>query len=493
MLLAAMLSMNLGSCNKDNDSSTSSSVTDYSVYSSATTLVSAFALKANTKVLNNLDSVKFAIDQERGLIYNADSLPKGTNVSALLVDVTCATTVASRQFIMKNGTRLNDTTLTYTGSTTDSIDFTGDVTLRITSRDGNHTRDYKVSVNVHKEDPDTIMWNMSQRRDLPNISGTIAASKTVLQDGLFLCLTLDNANYILSTSDDPAAGTWSKTTLTLPFEPMVPSFTASNNALYLLDTSNNLYTSTDNGVSWSDCGVRWHTIIGAYGNRILGVMQEDGEWKHDEYPRDDDFEPTVTASTFPVEGMSQLVMASNGWSSNQQVMMAGGMLADGSFSNTVWGYDGNRWGLLSTTGSGNALPKLRDATMFCYYTYITSSVTFTPKKYETWMVVGGILEGGSLNTVTYTSRNQGINWSEGVSSVQLPDYMPAFYGAQAFSFIRTITKNGVLRAYNPGYTTDVTEWDCPFIYLFGGYNANGQALISIWEGVLTRMTYKPVF
>ena len=151
ILLAAMVSMNLASCNKDDDKNSSSTITDYSVYSSATTLVSSFALKANAKVAPNLDSVKFTIDQERAVIYNADSLPHGTMVAALLADVRCASTVASRQFIIKNGIKMRDTTITYTGATTDSIDFTGDVTLRITSRDGNHTRDYKVNVNVHRE------------------------------------------------------------------------------------------------------------------------------------------------------------------------------------------------------------------------------------------------------------------------------------------------------------------------------------------------------
>lgn len=493
ILVATMLVLNLASCNKD-DNNSSSSTSDYSVYSSATTLVSGFALKADSRVLDNLDSVKFTIDQDRALIYNADSLPRGTKVSALLVDVTCPGTVASRQFIIKNGTVKKDTTITYTGSTTDSIDFTGDVTLRITSHDGNHTRDYKVSLNVHKEAPDTIVWNMNRRRDLPNMNGTVSSSKTVQQNGMFLCLINDNSSYVLSESADPASGSWSKTTLSLPFEPQVPSFTATDEALYLLDTNGQLYTSSDKGLTWSDCGMAWHTIIGAYGNRILGVVQDGGEWIHDEYPRSDDFEPSVLPGTFPVSGMSQLVMASNGWSSNQQGMIMGGMLQDGSYSNMVWGYDGSQWGLLTSTGSSNALPKLRNASLVSYYTYSIPSGAFTPKQYVTWMVMGGVLESGKLNTVTYTSRNQGLNWSEGVTSVQMPEHVPAFYGAQVFSFLRTITaQNGMLMTYNPGHTTAVNEWECPYIYLFGGYSASGKALTSVWEGVLTRLTYKPIF
>ena len=161
----------LMSCSKDKDSSTPD--VQYDVYSTTSTLVSTFALKPNTKILANLDSVKFTIDQERGVIYNADSLPRGTRINALLVQLTCASTVATKQFVIKNGEHLGDTTITYNSSRNDSIDFTGDVTLRITSGDKEHVRDYKVKVNVHKQDVDTITWNTSSRRDLPNVASTL--------------------------------------------------------------------------------------------------------------------------------------------------------------------------------------------------------------------------------------------------------------------------------------------------------------------------------
>lgn len=493
ILVTLLVSMNLVSCNKDDDTKSSSTITDYSVYSSATTLVSSFSLKANSKVMNNLDSVKFTIDQERGLIYNADSLPFRTEVDKLLVNLKCASTVATREFIVKGGIFQSDTTIVYTDAVIDTIDFTGNVTLRITSRDGDHSRDYKVKVNVRKQEPDTIVWKPSRRRDLPGMSGTVLASKTVQQNDMFMCLVQDNSSYILSESDDPAAGTWSKTTLSLPFEPQVNSFTATDDALYMLDINNQLYKSSNKGNTWVDCGEAWHTIIGAYGNRILGVMQEDGEWKHVEYPRPNGFEPVEIHSLFPITGMSQLVQANNGWTSDQQVMMVGGILADGNYTNSVWGYDGTQWGLLASASVGNALPKLRDASLVAYYTYGTASNAITPKRYVTWLVMGGVLEDGKVNETTFISRNQGLNWNMGAAPIQLPRHIPAFYGAQAYSFMRTMNKNGILKAYDPGQTTPITEWECPFIYLFGGYAYNGNALTSVWEGVLNRLTYKPVF
>ena len=50
--------------------------------------ISAFSLQADKEVLDNLENVFFTIDLENGLIYNADSLPKGTDVSKLKVKIT---------------------------------------------------------------------------------------------------------------------------------------------------------------------------------------------------------------------------------------------------------------------------------------------------------------------------------------------------------------------------------------------------------------------
>ena len=39
----------------------------------------------------------------------------------------------------------------------------------------------------------------------------------------------------------------------------------------------------------------------------------------------------------------------------------------------------------------------------------------------------------------------------------------------------------------------VDEWDCPFIYLFGGYDESGQLRNSLWRGVIRRFTFRPLY
>lgn len=493
LALAAVVATSLLSCNKEDKNSTTD-VDKYDVYSSVSTLVSNFALKDNSKILDNLSGVKFSIDQERGLIYNADSLPKGTRVSGLCVSVTCASSVSARQFIVKNGTVQGDTTIIYKSPTTDSIDFTGDVTLRIVSYDGSNVRDYKVFVNVHKQDPDTIKWDANRRHDLPNVVGTVQASKTVVKDDKFLCLIQDNSSYVLNSIDTLMNDDWVMKELSLPFTPQVNSFAATTQAIYLLDSNGELFESGDNGTTWNDCGVAWRTIIGGYSSRLLGVMQDGSTFAHDEFPRRPSFVPTPIDDDFPVASMSQLVMASNEWTSSQQAMFAGGVTADGDLTNAVWGYDGKRWGLISLMGDNKVLPNLRDAMLVKYHTYTVSTTDYSMHKNITWMVMGGVLEDGEINTTTYTSSDQGIHWQKGESGLQQPAYMPAVYGAQMFTVGHLINTSGtILRAYNPGHITPVTQWYSPYLYLFGGYGTGGTALNSVWEGVLLGLTHRPVY
>ena len=50
--------------------------------------ITSFTISANDDLLENLDSVYFTIDLENRRIFNADSLPKGTDVSRLVVTIT---------------------------------------------------------------------------------------------------------------------------------------------------------------------------------------------------------------------------------------------------------------------------------------------------------------------------------------------------------------------------------------------------------------------
>lgn len=80
MAVAALIA-GVASCN-------SSSSYDYEQELDGSAMVKNFTLVENDKVLADLDSVFFSIDLVSGDIFNADSLPMGTKISALAANIT---------------------------------------------------------------------------------------------------------------------------------------------------------------------------------------------------------------------------------------------------------------------------------------------------------------------------------------------------------------------------------------------------------------------
>ncbi len=489
LALAVMLSLvsALSSCNKDRDDD--DSVYSYSE-SEQTTLIKGFALQANSEVLADLDSVHFTVDYDNGLIYNADSLPVGTDISALKVTIDFLNTVNSAIFNITGATVQADTAINYTTSMTKSLDFTGRTVLTVTSADKTMVKDYEVKVLVHKVNPDTLIWSESWRRDLPGYRYTAIGHKAVKQGDIYRILNYNGYESFLFTASTPDQSEWSKESVTLPFVPQVQSLVATDDALYMLDADGVLYTSAD-GHEWSSCGVTWHSVLGAYDDRVLGIVHGDDGYYHDEYPHSDGFTMSAVEEGFPVNHSSGMISTDNKWTIAQQSMIVGGIDSDGKVLNDVWGFDGHRWGKINNVHT-NVLPALTDATLFAYYTYKPLKGVRRYGRQETWYLMGGKLADGTLNGDIYLSDTQGITWYKGGTTLSQPSHMPKFYGAQAFVQFETLTAGG--GNHMPRRVVALTNsWECPYIYLFGGFNNQNQLLPYLWRGVYNRLTNAPVY
>ena len=488
-----MISALAMSCNEDSDDA----YEEYVISNS--TAITAFNLNADDSVLANLDSVHFTIDISKRIIYNADSLPRGTKITGLTINASFPTTAACK-IVQEAGTVRPDSIYDYT--TTDSIDFTGNVKLRITAADGTEV-DYQVKVNVHQLESDSLYWNQMARRDLPNVSGTLNAQRTVqCGDKLYTLLNCSNG-YILSTTDNPATGDWQQIDAQFGMVPNVNTFAATNDALFILDENGALYTSAD-GSAWSSCGIIWHNIIGGYTDRVLGVGTDNGAYTLDEYPRLDGYTPTALPDKFPISGNSQLSVYDNTWNKQPQMFTVGGIDKDGRFHGDCWGYDGKKWALLRT----DVLPPMADVAVVKYVSYEGGSIISDATEHRTWIAMGGRTSKGDINDVVYISRHQGLYWNPGDDLLQLPDYIGNFYGAQTFCFSSTLTRSASLWTAMPSKQLPVwasivkpvatraaqitNEWDCPYLYLFGGINSNGTVNNSIWRGVINRLTFAPI-
>ena len=372
-----------------------------------------------------------------------------------------------------------------------ALDFTGKTVLTVTSYDQTQVKDYQIMVLVHKENPDSLKWSQSWRRDLPGLTAKTKAFKVVLQGDVYRAMSFDGSACYLMTSTTPNSASWTVQQANVPFEPQIASLTATPDALYMLDKAGGLWTSTD-GMAWNACGVKWHSLLGAYDSRVLGVVADGTAYLHDEYPRVEGFEQTPVMDDFPVAHASDMVVTSNSWTVSQQAIIVGGVDAQGHLLSNVWGYDGTTWGKINNIHS-NTLPALADATLFPYYTYKTLPGVRRYARQSTWYLMGGKLADGSLNGNIYLSNTQGITWQVGDSTMSQPSFIPRFYGAQAMVSNETLTLEGTSLNGPRRVPSLVTFWDCPCIYLFGGYNDQGQLLPYVWRGVYNRMTNYPVY
>lgn len=92
----------------------------------------------------------FTINHASCEVYNADSLPYATDVSKIVVSMS----------IEGVASMYDENTGVFNYFTAeDSIDFTAPRIIRITSLDATYSKDYTVSVNAHKVNPDMMAWN----------------------------------------------------------------------------------------------------------------------------------------------------------------------------------------------------------------------------------------------------------------------------------------------------------------------------------------------
>lgn len=458
--------------------STTEETTEEETYtdSPSGTIVTAFSLKPNYKLLANLDSVFFSIDQVRGEIFNADSLPWGTDVRKLTVNITVPSTSAV-EIIMPKLSDGTDTVINFLENSTDSINFShGKVWLRVASEDGNYERIYNVKLNVHQCNSDSLQWS-SEVRNLPAQPSGLAAQRTVELNDKFYSLSQGSAELILSTADTPGQTEWVNTPITtLPADVKVNSFTATADALYILTESGSLLTSVD-GANWTEAETGWSHIYGAYESEIIGVKGT--SWVS--YPGG---RTGSIDAEMPVKGTSQMWSYINEWAIAPQAILIGGVKADGTYSGNAWAFDGNSWVRLSNRINERVLPEARDFQLFPYFTFRVNKTNFFANKQSAWFAMGGIKADGKIQEKVYVSLDNGVNWVVAPEDLQLPAAVSARAAASIVLSNHTFTASRVVKP--------ITEWDAPYVYMFGGYDASGKLFNELHIGVVNRLTFKPL-
>lgn len=193
----------------------------------------------------------FTINQLTGEIYNSDSLLFATNVSKVVANMS----------VEGVATIYNETTGAYEYfAAEDSIDFTSPRKFRITSTDGNYSKDYTISVNVHQVDPELMVWNKVAGRVSLNPKKAVEVDNSVY---VFGTLSGGTPGFVSSSINSSISWSAYQETNGLPQTVDFTTMHLFNGVFYVL-ADGNLYAS-ENAADWLPVsqGNGYVAIVGA--------------------------------------------------------------------------------------------------------------------------------------------------------------------------------------------------------------------------------------
>lgn len=471
----------LAACNSDYEPA---------IVTSESVEVSAFTLTADSKVLSNLDSVFFSIDLVNAQIFNADSLPYGTKVNKLIPKITTQAVSVAELIVPRSGKA--DTTYNYLTNSTDSIDFSnGPVRLRLVSESGSVERTYQIKVNVHQVKSDSLEWGGAALSRLPGSLAGVKESRTVEFKGKYYTLLSNGVNYRIAIQNNPADADYEEVSPVLPINTPYPikvnSLHATSDAAYVLSQTGDLFSSADESLNeWKSTQISgWHAIVATYADQVIGSRQDAaGNWTLEYYPSG---KSQALPEGFPVSGTSQTISYRFDMSTTSNVLILGGRTVKG-FSNSCWSYDGKNWAKL--TRSTVMLP-VESPVVIPYFSTRTSA-DWVSTRYSTLVAFGGTNSLGGISRDVYISYDFGVQWIKAGELMQLPEYVPATSSASAFVVDQELPAKGRGLFAPSRIVKPITDWKCPYIYVYGGYDASGKLSDNLWRAVINRFTFKPI-
>lgn len=193
----------------------------------------------------NCSDYPFTIDQINRTITNKDSLPVGTHIDKVITSIT----YDAGMLAYKPKGSDHDTIWT----STDSIDFTDPVEFKVYAYSGVEGKPYTITINVHKQEPDTISWKKFDNN--PFSAGSLSEQKAVYANGkVYVFGKNGNGTHIEYSdvaNDNPSS--WIPVTDNIPSNIDTYSATVcagyiyflagTNKQLYKLDANSNEITS----------------------------------------------------------------------------------------------------------------------------------------------------------------------------------------------------------------------------------------------------------
>lgn len=371
----------------------------------------------STKTIQG-SSYAFSINQVTGEVCNVDSLPFGTNVDKVVVNMELS---GYAQIYV-------DSIGIYEGfMATDSIDFTHPRKFRITSTDSEYYRDYTISVNAHQVEPEKMVWNKYQSVD------AVAPFRALEYNGELCLFGEKNGEPVLALSSLTGVPSWEVIALAgLPSSANLSTIQLFGGALYLV-AADGIYTSV-NAIDWSLCYACSDAMA------IVGASDVDGKmWVAT------DAELLITTNgvnyenagvlpeDFPLYGVSIASYTLNHNSTIVRYMLVG--YADEAMSDApvVWSRlsTEERWTRYENANNTFSCPALKGLSVLRYDDFL-------------YAIGGaGVAQGESVKAFSalYISRDNGITWKAPAGFYQR---IPAELQGLDVQFVATVDSNNMM-------------------------------------------------
>lgn len=312
----------------------------------------------------------FTIDQLKRTIENKDSLPVGSDVSRVLVKIEADSRAIAYEMRNKNG-ELKDTIW----NETDSIDFTHPVSFKVFALNGLMGVPYRVTVNVHKQIPDTLEWS---HYAAPTFSaGKLNKQKTVLlQEALYTLGTKSDGTAVIETLpiNNVRGAAW-KQLAALPANTNTYSAQSWKEQLFFVADGKLYRLSTNNDKGYEQVGTltNLHTLVGvgniaanqevlfAYNkNKKMVALNADGSLAQNEELG------FVDDKTFSSDRLTSACLQTRHNKSLTRTIVMSNASATDSIAN-VYGYTtfDDKWSKLSAIGKATC-PNLENVSMIYY-------------------------------------------------------------------------------------------------------------------------------
>lgn len=413
--------------------------------------------------------VSFQIDEVQQKIFNADSLPFGTNVSSLIAEFSAVpySKVMVGSVEQQSGVTANN--------------FTSPVTYSVVAQNGSNTRTYSVVVNVAKVDPKTISWQQIAPDAGWGSFHTVVA--TTMGDKFYMFGSTMGSfgafSFTSNVSNDGVA--WTRTRAVDNNGDSVPrvehpALLTFNNKLWLLgghrpgvgfefdDVTNKVWSSSD-GLQWTadqpaDPAERWSKR-----ERIGAVVFNNKLW-------------VIGGNTYPSFGNTNAPGAAfnDVWSSSDgtnwtQVTASAAFIA--RTNPAVFVYDNKMWIAGGKDNGGNYLNEVWNSADGNTWTQVSVNTPFTGRiapqvviHNDQMILVGGENADGAFGDM-WVSENKGVDWTK----VEAGNVMALPNNFKPRKDFNMFVKDGSIYIMGGLGTKDGTT----FLY---------PSLVDVWKGTL---------